>query len=49
MSLQENVVKLAKLYNEANFTKEQMATEMLNIGNTYETVIKVSLQMDYCK
>jgi len=55
MTLQANIVKtdraqkLAKLYNAEGFTKEQMATELFESGASYEFVVRVSTQMDYCK
>jgi len=45
MTNESNIEKLARLYIEEGFTKEQMAEEMLNNGSTFATVVKVGLLM----
>ncbi len=49
MTNETNVQKLARLYKEEGFTKEQVATELFADGLDYVTVVKVSLAMDYYK
>jgi hypothetical protein len=49
MTNESNIEKLARLYTEEGFTKEQMAEEMFGNGCSFSLVVKVSLQMDYLK
>ena len=42
-----NTEKLAKSYKEDGFTLEEMAEDLFKKGAVFETVVKVSLQMDY--
>ena len=44
-----NIQKLAALYVEDGFTKEEMATECFESELKYATVVKISLAMDYIK
>ena len=45
-----NAIKeLAKSFKEDGSTKEEMAVDLFEMGATFETVVKVSLQMDYLK
>jgi hypothetical protein len=45
MTNESNIEKLARLYAEEGFTKEQMAEEMFNNGATFAEVVKVGLLM----
>ena len=45
MTSESNIAKLARLYMEEGFTKEEMAKEMFDMGASYETVVKVSMKM----
>ena len=45
MTNETKIAKLARLYTEEGFTKEQMAEEMFNNGSSFETVVKVSMKM----
>jgi hypothetical protein len=50
MTSESNIEKLARLYTEEGFTKEQMAEDMFKDDNcSFSLVVKVSLQMDYLK
>ena len=50
MTSESNIEKLARIYNEEGFTKEQMAEDMLKDDRcSFSLVVKVSLQMDYLK
>ena len=45
MTNESNVEKLARLYTEENFTKEQMAEEMFRNGSSFAEVAKVGRLM----
>lgn len=45
MTNESPIEKLARLYTEDGYTKEQMALEMFKNGQTYGTVVKVGLLM----
>lgn len=45
MTSESNIEKLARLYVEENFTKEQMAEEMFKNGSTFAEVVRVGLLM----
>ena len=45
MNTETQIAKLARLYMEEGFTKEEMAKEMFDGGASYETVVKVSMKM----
>jgi hypothetical protein len=41
MTNETNIAKLARLYTEEGFTKEQAATEMVNNNTPYAFAVKV--------
>ena len=45
MTSESNIAKLARLYMQEGFTKEEMANEMFSNGASFETVVKVSMKM----
>ena len=45
MITETNIEKLARLYTEDGFTKEEMAKEMFSNGLTFADVVKVGLLM----
>ena len=45
MTIETNIQKLARLYTEEGFTKEQMAEEMFKNGSAFADVVKVGLLM----
>ena len=47
MNTESNIEKLARLYKEEKFTKEQMAEEMFKNGADFPTVVRVVAQWDF--
>jgi hypothetical protein len=47
MNTESNIEKLARLYKEEKFTKEQMAEEMFKNGADFPTVVRVGRAMGF--
>ena len=47
MKTESTIEKLARLYKEEGFTKEQMAEEMFKNGAEFETVVRVGRAMGF--
>ena len=45
MTSESNIAKLARLYMQEGFTKEEMANEMFSNGASFAEVVKVGLLM----
>ena len=45
MTTESYIAKLARVYKDDGFTKEEMAKEMFGFGSSFEIVVKVGREM----
>ena len=45
MTTESPIAKLARLYMEEGYTKEEMANEMFDGGASFELVVRISMKM----